>query len=295
MENDQPAALLGEILKTLKKIQDGLEVQDKRWGALEQRLENVGILADIASHPKDTPAVKNGQWNLARSRAVEAGKQKIARDDESILPTTDCQTKDQESFLNSQAEGSIKGQEAFFSTQSTRIPLPDTGSILCLPILPEVGVVPFPDPTSLALLQNSKAWDFETKTKVETIPYRDWGSPLAASPLNQNQTLQEQLGEFWTIPDDGRFNLLSREILEGLSPHSLGARCRELARFGAQMQTEPSTNFVIVDDCTSESGKQARATYRIGQKVKIRGPCVVPAQNEYSDTTTREQPWRRLM
>lgn len=146
------------------------------------------------------------------------------------------------------------------------------------------------------ILQHGRAWELESKgPKGVEISYLDWDSSIKASSLQGNRYVQEQLGDIWMIPDDGRLPLrFSRNILEELSPQLLQVRSRELADFGSQM-TKGSA-FKIIDDCTQLRGsQQARVTYRIGRKADFYGMCMVQARDDKSHIKINDRPWRRLM
>jgi hypothetical protein len=166
-----------------------------------------------------------------------------------------------------------------------------------------------PDIDSLDLIQSSNAWQIESRVKkYETIPYRDWDSPLASSPLHQNEFLQKELGEAWTIPDDGRLPLtFSRTTLEQLEPELLEDRIRSIAKFRDDMKRDAFVDFKIIDNCQyTKLGDRSQMIYRLGQSVKADGRCRVPLRDEHStEATTKseyhdrnndsESPWRRFM
>lgn len=147
----------------------------------------------------------------------------------------------------------------------------------------------FKDTASLAILQNSAAWNIEKDAKrVVTIPYLDWKSPVQDSALYKNQQLIEKLGDAWMAPHDGRLGLqLTREVLEHLDHNALISTCQILADFGTQMRKNRLLNFKIIDNCSYWD----KAKYGIGGKATIEGPCMVPVREDRPD----EGPWRRLM
>lgn len=72
MESDPSVELLGKILKTLEKIQDGLEAQDEKIHVLEQRLDSASISERIAGtgknripvHPKSRPEPSRKEYQF---------------------------------------------------------------------------------------------------------------------------------------------------------------------------------------------------------------------------------------
>lgn len=186
-------------------------------------------------------------------------------------------------------------------------PLPDDGDIslsssseLSLPTAspPE----PQPEPPildSLRAIEDSQTWAVEWGyNKGQLIHYRDWNSPLADSSLYGNQTLKRELGDAWTIPDDGRLPVkFSREYLEKLKGNILVYQISRLVSFRDQVKSDDFVDFKIVDNCAPskdriDRARQASTTYRLGRPAKTDGICKVsaPARPRLGDA-----PWRRLM
>jgi hypothetical protein len=105
-------------------------------------------------------------------------------------------------------------------------------------------------------LDDSPAWAIESEArKVEMIEYRDWSTPLADSFLHKNHLLQKELGEAWTILDDGRLPLrFSRDALEKLGPSDLEKLIWQLSNSRDRMQKDAFVDFKIVDSYGDYSG-----------------------------------------
>lgn len=92
---------------------------------------------------------------------------------------------------------------------------------------------------------------------------RSWRSRLEDSPLHQHSFLTDELGDAWTIPDDGRLPLsFSREVLEGLSPDQLRTTVSYISKFRDRMARSNDLRFHVIDYDTF-LGKNI--VYRLGQ------------------------------
>ena len=162
-------------------------------------------------------------------------------------------------------------------------------------------------------LENSTAWMIESKVrKVEMMEYRDWGTPLVDSHLHKNELLQKELGDAWTIPDDGRLPLrFSRPILEKLSKSDIENLIPQLSNFRDKMARDAFVDFKIVDSYETpvwgRHSHRRQMTYRLGEPV--RGAVRVPTQDldespvlgpdtlnwDRLHRSNNDAPWRRFM
>jgi hypothetical protein len=150
-------------------------------------------------------------------------------------------------------------------------------------ILPSIGA---PDQKSkVPPSSNSRAG----RGRTSLVNYRSWRSPLEASPLKQYSFLTEELGDAWTIPDDGRIPLsFSREVLEGLSSDQLRAAVSYISKFGQKMARSSDLRFHVID----YDGVGGNIVYRLGQPLArgMQELKPIPKSNP-----TVDAPWRRFM
>lgn len=114
---------------------------------------------------------------------------------------------------------------------------------------------PFSPGKSLVHLESSDAWKLESTThQFEWIRYRDWSSPLADLNLHNITLLRKELGDAWTIPEDGRIPLsFSLEHFEDLNTTDIEKRLPLLAVFKNKMKRDDFVNLKIMDQYTRES------------------------------------------
>jgi hypothetical protein len=130
----------------------------------------------------------------------------------------------------------------------------------------------------------------ETREDEKSTPdYRSWRSRLEDSPLHQHSFVTEELGDAWTIPDDGRLPLsFSREVLEDLGPEELRSNVFYISKFRDRMVRSSDLCFYIVDYDTF-----ARHTiYRLGEPIVVgmQRWRPIPGKNLID-----EAPWRRFV
>jgi hypothetical protein len=119
--------------------------------------------------------------------------------------------------------------------------------------------------------------------------YRSWRSPLENSPLHQHSFLTEQLGDAWTIPDDGRLPLsFSREVLESLGPDQLRLAVSYIGKFRDRMARSKEQRFHVID----YDGVGGNIAYRLGQPIVRGAQELKPISNT---KTTVDAPWRRFV
>lgn len=119
--------------------------------------------------------------------------------------------------------------------------------------------------------------------------YRSWRYPLENSTLHRYSFLTRELGDAWTIPDDGRLPLsFSREVLEGLRQDQLRTTVSCLCKFRNRIARSKALRFHVID----YDGVGGNMVYRLGQ------PAVNGSQ-DWKPTPkvngTRDAPWRRFV
>jgi hypothetical protein len=122
-----------------------------------------------------------------------------------------------------------------------------------------------------------------------TLDYRSWRSPLGDSPLQQHLFLTEELGDAWTIPDDGRIPLsFSRETLEELRTDQLREVVSCIGTFRDKMARSNDLQFNIVD----YDNAGGNIVYRLGERA-------VTGRQEFrllpKTPGMIDAPWRRFV
>jgi len=130
----------------------------------------------------------------------------------------------------------------------------------------------------------------ETRDEENSITdYRSWRSPLENSPLQGHSFLNKELGDAWTIPDDGRLPLsFSREVLESLRLDQLQLAVSYIAKFRDRMTCSNEQRFRIID----YDGVGGNIVYRLGLP-SVRG--VQEMKPIQKTKATVDAPWRRLV
>lgn len=131
---------------------------------------------------------------------------------------------------------------------------------------------------------------FEIREEENSITdYRSWRSPLENSPLHDHSFLNEELGDAWTIPDDGRLPLsFSREVLESLRPDQLRLAVSYICKFRDRMSCSDEQRFHVID--YDDAG--GNIVYRLGQSAVGRVQELKPMPKT---KTIVDAPWRRLV
>jgi hypothetical protein len=299
MSGDTSAALLEGILETLKLIHGDIEAQDKRWRQLEERTNRIESRRRTAA--ADAP---DGIIDDVQEASVNEsdGPRPIP-----IAPTR-------------ASHGNIDWRDwdiASFIQPAELTPLPDhdntslsssSGHSLTTGHSTQLQHTQQPPPAieSLRVIEGLHTWDREWRTtKADLVPIRDWKSPLADSLLYQNQTLQRELGDAWTIPDDNRLPIeFCRDTLEKVRPTELEYRISNLTAFRDRVKTDEFIDLKIIDNCSSLTGndREGQMTYRLGLPARAEGICQVPSRPDvstvafpYSRNRIPDAPWRRFM
>jgi hypothetical protein len=121
------------------------------------------------------------------------------------------------------------------------------------------------------------------------IDYRSRRSPLETSPLHQHSFLTKELGDAWTIPDDGRVPLsFSREVLEGLGSDQLRAAVTCIGKFREKMARSNVLRFHVID----YPARGGNILYKLGKPALMGTPELKPIPKT---NPTVDAPWRRFM
>jgi hypothetical protein len=130
---------------------------------------------------------------------------------------------------------------------------------------------------------------FETREENSITDYRSWRSPLENSPLHDHSFLNEELGDAWTIPDDGRLPLsFSREVLESLRLDQLRLAVSYIGKFRDRMSCSNEQRFHVID----YDGAGGNIVYRLGQSAVGRVQELKPMPKTKA---AADAPWRRLV
>jgi len=300
MGGDTPAALLEDILETLKLIHGDFDAQEKRWRWLEEKLDGLECSSQrVTTANKSVKDIDGVQRvNVGGSSGHQSSTETPAK-----VSQLDADTSDAVSFIQ--------------PTELPPLPNDETTSLSSSSTLSLTNGLPLPthEPPShlsiiesLRTIQDSQTWTTEWRTtKIDLVDIRDWSSPLAGSPLYHNQTIWRELGDAWTIPDDGRLPIMfTRDSLEKLSNSELESRIPDLVTFRDRVKRDAFVDLKIVDDCSSLTGSERRGqmTYRLGVPVRVEGECKVPVRTSVSTTAVPadrrrirppDAPWRRFM
>jgi hypothetical protein len=300
MGGDTPAALLEGILETLKLIHGDFDAQEKRWRWLEEKLDGPEYSSQRAT------TVDKSVGDVEGIRQVNAngssGRQPIT-EAPATVNRLDADTSDVVSFIQPAELPPLPNDETTSLSSSSTLSLANG---LPLPTHEPPSQSSIID--SLSTIQDSQTWATEWRTrKIDIVDIRDWSSPLADSPLYHNQTLRRELGDAWTIPDDGRLPIMfTRDSLEKLSNSALESRIPDLVTFRDRVKRDAFVDLKIVDDCSSLMGSERRGqmTYRLGAPVRVEGECKVPARTSVATASipadrrrirVPDAPWRRFM
>lgn len=134
-----------------------------------------------------------------------------------------------------------------------------------------------------------------------TVPYSIWrlGHPKPHQILDVPfmKVIEDLIGDYWKIPDDGRlplksFTLTSDSPIDGGDQPTSYSRAmrqiekdsRELGRFDTALKIQPGNDFLVVD---LDSKNNARL-YRVGDKA-------IGSQLRVEYGHSHHAPWSRLM